>query len=317
MSAIELIPNVYMIPGATNTGIIVDVVDDKKLVYLIDTGMNDKDGERILNEIDTLFPQEKGGYTLKAILNTHSHADHAGGNKFIKDKTNCEVWISYGEAGSLMNPDLQASIVCGGPIFREIQETRYLIANPCMPTNYISQNTQIFLSDGSKITFKPLPGHYFDMMGVLYTNTKGQTVFFAGDAVFGQAHILKYWIPFLYDVEQFKLTLEMLSNTYYDHYIPSHGEHITRIQETTELNMIAILSTEYCVLSELQKQELNKDELVKRIANRNEINFKLEQYALINCTINAYLAYLRDKKRIDCKIKDNQLVWYALQKKQD
>lgn len=310
MNAVKLLDSLYYIPGPTNTGIICDNENGVNQLYLVDSGNNRVEAEKIFSTIQELFPIEKGGFELKAIINTHSHADHAGGNAFIKEKTGCEVWISYGEAGSLMNPELQSMVVGGGHPLPQV-DTAYLHAEKCVPDRIIGQNTIISLNNGGKISFKELPGHYIDMLGILYTDSNEKTVFFAGDAVFGQAHILKYWIPFLFDVEKFKNTLEMLSNSDYSWYIPSHGECVNRIQETTELNLIAILSTEHCVLSEIQKQPLTKSELIKRVADRNDIKFKVGQYALIECTLNAYLTYLMKKGKINVKIEDNQLVWFA------
>ncbi len=310
MNAKKLLENVYYIPGPTNTGIICTKEHEKNIVYLVDSGMDDKDAERIYGEICELFPEDKGGFELRAILNTHSHADHAGGNAWFQERTNCQIWITYGEAGSLLNPELQSIIVCGGNVISEFKSS-YSKARPSKPTNFIDINSRITFSDGSRITFKSLPGHYLEMVGVLYTDKDDKTVFFTGDAVFGQAHILKYWIPFLYDVGEFKNTLEMLSNTYYNYYIPSHGECVTRIQETTELNMIAILSTEYCVLSEIQKHPVTKEQLLKAVAERNDITFKMSQYLFINCTLNAYLNYLKDNKKINAKLEDNQLIWFT------
>ena len=61
-------------------------VADGENVYLVDSG-NDKDAGRKVRQI-----LEKNGWHLAAILNTHSNADHIGGNKYLQGQTGCKVY---------------------------------------------------------------------------------------------------------------------------------------------------------------------------------------------------------------------------------
>lgn len=313
MPAVKLTDSIYYIQGDTNVGAVVCNGGFRsrktKSVYLIDSGMNSKDAERIYGELEALFPKARGGFKVKAVINTHSHADHSGGNAFFTEKTGCQIWISEIESAGLLNPMIHGAIFSmGNPIIE--MRIPYFIQKVSRPTRFVNEKTVIKIAGGKTISFTSLPGHSFDMLGVVITDRKGRKVLFAGDAFFGSLHIMRYWIPYVYDLARFKETLEKLDRTEMDWYVPSHGEAVTRINETVELNQIALLSTEYCIIQALKKhKKLSEDVLIKEIADMNDIRFRIVQYNLIMCTLKSYLTYLYDMKKIEFTIEDNIMYW--------
>lgn len=311
MTAQKLIDSVYFIPNATNIGIIACKNEKSKTheIYLVDTGMTSADGKHILQELAELFPDADGGFSVKTILSTHSHADHSGGNKYIMEQTGCELWATENEAGSMSNPFLQSAVIWGGNPISEITGP-YYTAEAAAPTHIIHAADTITLNSAGKIAFLALPGHYFEMTGILFTNTHGESVLFAGDAIFGREHILKYWIPFLYDVRQFKQTLDRLLTVDAVWFVPSHGKPVQRIDETAEMNKIAILSTEFCILHVLRKKDLPFEDIVKQVADTNDITLKTTQFALISCTLRSYMTYLAQEKKVSYYVKENKMYWH-------
>lgn len=307
MAVINISDCIYYISGPTNIGIIEERLSDTKSnLYMIDSGCNTEDGKRIFTEITEYFSQKD--ITIKAIINTHSHADHCGANNYIQQKTNCEIWITENEQGSLINPFLQPIISWGGNPLPEINSS-YYVAEKTVPNKIINPNEKLTLLNGIKISFINLPGHYFEMVGILCENDN-KKVLFASDGIFGRKNIGKYWIPFLYDVKEFKNSLDTISSLNADFCIPGHGEPTSQIEETVELNKIAIISNEQCILEALKYKEQTQEDILKYVADKNEINLHIAQYMLIGCTIKAYLTFLYNEGKISYHIKENKMYWF-------
>ena len=84
----EIGKNIYVIEGPTNIGVIIEEKDTKFEVILIDSGGSELDGEKVISTLDDFFSDKQKKYELSSIYNTHSHADHCGGNAILKNKYN-------------------------------------------------------------------------------------------------------------------------------------------------------------------------------------------------------------------------------------
>jgi len=311
-SVVNISDTLKIITGVTNIGIICEKKEIPN-IYLVDSGGDSDAGKKIYKILEQIYPE---GFLLKAIICTHSNADHIGGNAWLQNKTKCEIWSSLGERGSIEQPFLESALIWGGFPFAEIT-TKYFIAKKSNVTKIINFSEKIQLSDGGEISFISLPGHYFDMIGILYKdpNTSSKVplkTLFLGDAIFGRHVIKKYWIPFLYDVKSFKSTLNLIkdfsTSKSIDFFIPSHGNILEDAEALTELNLIAIMETEASILEALQK-ERTMEELLKHIADINEIKLGDGQFVLIGSTLRSYLSYLQNEKKIFHIIKDNKMYW--------
>ena len=77
-------------------------------VCLIDSGNNKDTGKKIKRILD------ENGWTLKAIYNTHSNADHIGGNKFLQDRTGCKIYAPGIECDFTNHTVLEPAFLYGG-----------------------------------------------------------------------------------------------------------------------------------------------------------------------------------------------------------
>lgn len=300
---VQLSKHIYFLPFSTNIGVIaLDSETTKKNIYLIESGNDETQADLIFQKISSFFPD----FELKAVINTHSHADHCGGNNYFKRKTNCQIWASKGEGALMECPTLETGLIWGGNPVQELK-TPYFVAEVCQVDKTFS-NTDTFFIENLKIEVIPLDGHYIDQTGFLISDTDGKQVLFAGDALSGRNVISRYWIQYLFDEKRTKESLMRLSKIKADYYVPGHGQIVEHIEGLVELNILALLETENLILEEL-KEPKTSEQVLKAVADRNGINLKLSQYVLIGCTIRSYLSSLCDEGKIKYEIKDNTFFW--------
>uniref|UniRef100_UPI00195D1D7A MBL fold metallo-hydrolase n=1 Tax=Oscillibacter sp. CU971 TaxID=2780102 RepID=UPI00195D1D7A len=81
---------------------------DGQEVCLIDSG-NDKDaGRKVRQLLDT------NSWRLTAIYNTHSNADHIGGNRYLQGQTGCMIYAPGIDCAFTRHPVLEPSFLYGG-----------------------------------------------------------------------------------------------------------------------------------------------------------------------------------------------------------
>ena len=83
--------------------------------YLIDSGNSKDAGKRARQMLDT------NGWPLLGILNTHSHADHIGGNRFLQDRTGCKIFAHGIEGAFTEHPILEPAFLYGGCPCRDLR----------------------------------------------------------------------------------------------------------------------------------------------------------------------------------------------------
>lgn len=315
---IELSSGVYVIPGSTNVGVITNEKDSSIEVYLVDSGSTEIDGEYILDVLKAFFEQLGQSFTIKAILTTHGHADHCGAHNFLKEETGCELWASKHEQGNMETPVIQSACLWGGYPPHEMR-TLFFMPSPTYVDRIICQDDVIELSLSRKISFLPLTGHSYDAVCVIITDKKDHKVIFPGDNIFPRNEIMDHWIPLILNPVEYMDSLDKLcAMDKVDWCIPSHGDFLSKnINEAAELDKIAIISTRTCILDSLKtKKRLTVEDIVKYVADKNEMHLSLSQYALIHSTIKSYISIMHDAREIKMEVDNNKLYFSLPQPKE-
>lgn len=264
-------------------------------VYLIDSGSDKDAGRRCRRVLD------EQGWTCRAILTTHSNADHVGGNAYLQRQYGCKVFSGGIEGAITAHPLLEPSFLYGAYPFKELRH-KFLMAQP-------SQVSPVTDPDFPKeVEILPLPGHFFDMVGFRLPDG---TVFLA-DCLSSDATLEKYQISFIYDVQGYLDTLEKVMGMEAKMFVPSHAEATAEIRPLAERNRDKVLSVADHIC-ELCREGMIWEELLQRLFTDYALEMTYEQYVLVGSTVRSYLSWLKDKGRMTASFEDSRLVWRTAQ----
>ena len=268
------------------------VVYTKDSAVLVDSGIDENFARKLCRLLEK---------PAKFLINTHSHADHCGGNAFLKDKFSVHVLAPEIERQIIESPILEPFYLFGAAPPKELQ-TKFLMAKPCRVDETLEPGT-LTLQDVT-LSIVPLAGHSPNQVGVAVDK-----VLFCADALFSKGAIEKYKMFVVYDVKNFLQTLDLLERSKYDFFLPSHGDLTGDITELLNLNRKVVENVSNEILK-LLKTPRTFDELLTKLLNGFNIEVKnLVQYVLYRSTVHAYLSYLSDEGYLERDLMTSSLLW--------
>ncbi len=234
---------------------------------------------------------------MKGIINTHSNADHIGGNQYLQQQTGCKVFADGIEKAFTEFPVLEPSFLYGGFPPGELRH-KFLFAKPSSAVPFCDKDFP------DEIEIIPLKGHFFDMTGF---RTPDNVVFLA-DCLSSREMLEKYRISFIYDVAEYLKTLDMVKELKADIFVPAHSEAATDIRELAEFNQQMVYEIADRITG-LLETPMNSETLLKCIFDEYNLKMNFEQYVLVGSTVRSYLAWLKDNGKVTVSFVDNQLLW--------
>jgi len=195
----ELLDGIHLIDGTDYLSVFL--VDCGTHLVLFDTGMNRKDGPRILDYIKNL------GKPLKLIIITHHHVDHVANLKQIRAATGAK--LAYHEAEAT-----------------QIREK----------ADFFVQDGQRL--DSCNMEIIHLPGHTEGNISIYLPKQKAIIL---GDTIFDQSGLIEPPEMYCMDYEQAKGVLEKLLKYKFDVIFLSHGRPMIREAYAKVKNLVESL----------------------------------------------------------------------------
>jgi glyoxylase-like metal-dependent hydrolase (beta-lactamase superfamily II) len=291
VSLTQLTERVHLFRGAVNVAVITG---ESKRLILVDSGLDSGNARKALRPF---FDQ---GYTLAHIVNTHSHADHIGGNADLVKRTGCTVWAPARERPFILWPELEPLGLYGGAWPPPALRVKFLQAQPTPAVSELPPAPCTFALEGTTMELIPTPGHSLDQVAIAVDG-----VLIAADGLFKPEVIAKHPIIFLVNVASYLESLERLGGRPERFVLPGHGELIDRQGEGGD-SLPAVIEANRKALADLQgaiigalTEPLSAEELLYRVVAALGKTLDSEpQYFLDRSALAAHISYLTETDRL-------------------
>ena len=294
INLIQIKGHSYFCEGIFSIGV---YIKDNRVI-LIDSGIS-KD---VAKDVDKALMSK--GLQVAAIINTHCHGDHCGGNAFFQQKYPLiKIFSTESERPFIEDPLMAPVCFCGGAApFEELKSCKPIAPQQSSKvTDIITpyQDQKISLC-GEIFEVITLPGHTRGMIAIKTPDN----VLYCGDAVFGEDTFRKH--PILYytfigdTLNSFKKLKSLIPCV--DGAILYHGGREPNLVLLIEEHEKRILDTKSMILKMIQEHPRSLEEITSRIMQMHQIPDNLISYSLTKVPMQAYVAELEYEKLVEVRV---------------
>jgi glyoxylase-like metal-dependent hydrolase (beta-lactamase superfamily II) len=286
----------YVAPGGVNIGVL-KAADGKTV--LIDTGLNDTAARKVLRAL------QDEGRSVTAIITTHGHADHFGGNSFVVKRTGATVYAPMMDEAILRYPILQPLTLFAGADPPASMRGGFMLAEPSpVDVVYEAGSMQV---EGIDVSVVALPGHSANQMGLIVDR-----VLYCADVVLPDRVIERYKMPYLYSVSDHLSSLDVAAGIDHIAAVPGHGPVLEQARHLIEENRQLVLDVADRVVRITSERLMPEEILALLLGELGADPQDTASYYLLHPTIFAYLSYLEGVGRVSHEIRHGRSLWQSV-----
>jgi glyoxylase-like metal-dependent hydrolase (beta-lactamase superfamily II) len=292
----QLAERVWVALGGVNIGVLT--ADDGQIV-LIDTGINASNAKRTVKVV-----REELERDVVAILTTHAHADHFGGNATVVKRTGAAVHAPAFDEAFLRYPLLQPVSLFGGADPLDTLRTNFLLAEPS-PVDVVVQPGPHEVA-GIVVEAIPLYGHSPGQLGYLVDD-----IFFCADVVLPHSVLDKYRIPYLFSLTDHLAALQRARDTPHRVAVAGHGpvlrgDDLHALIDLNEGLANRVIET----VLDLTATPRSTETIVREILRRfGAPVVDAPSFYLLQPTIFAFLSHVHREGLVWHEVRDGQARW--------
>ena len=306
---LALTPGNFLFPGAVNTLVLTEGADR---ALIVDTGLDESHARKLLRAM------QQSGLIPAAILNTHSHADHHGGNAFILRRfPGLSVYAPPTEAAIIRYPLLEPLYLYGALPPRELR-SKFLLA-PVSPAQPLDAGTHTL--GGVSVELSNVPGHAVEMFAV-----RRGGLLYAADALFGPDALARHPLTFCVDsaaqkasaagllalagVELEGVELEGVELEGIELTVPGHGDPTPDLRALVQVNLDSLERTTAAVLNACQAGAATTDELLARVCEGLGVQMGNAGAVVLNrSVVAAHLTELLAAGQAELRVRNNRMLF--------
>lgn len=294
-NAFEMITErVGYFPGHVNVGLVIG----STAAVLIDSGLDTQTAKKLKKGLDAI------AQPLCAIIQTHAHADHFGGNAYLLGCwPQAQVYAPPLEEAIIRNPILEPIYLNMGAEPPSDLRNKFLLAAASRVDHLLPLEGEIEI-DGVPFSILSLPGHSWQQVGVVCDD-----ICFAADSYLGEDILEKHKLPFLVDAHETINSLTKLLASSYKGYIPGHGPYTTSPQSAVNKN-IDLHQHIYEQIEDLLQEESTLEDTLARLCERLHISIQnASSFVLFRTAFMGYLIGLHKQERVVYRFDQNRWLW--------